>query len=372
LGSLVNVEVGYTQLNTGTSYGDENEFAYFLFINRPLVSPYSRLAGGAEISHNWSVNVYEEPDSTFLDYNYKIFDSWIGYNFGIKNAFANRNRYFIALRYLDGYFLESPDQEQYQEARDYNSIKGVLSEFTFYRKNYYKTRYVYGFGRTEDVPYGVTAAMTLGYLRELQLDRPYGALKFDYGQASKKGNFYVLNFETGGYLRNSSWEDVLITSTASYYTKALNVKRSKLRGVVSAGFSQIFNRITDNYLNIRKSEVRGISADTLNGTQRLSAHFETVLYTPRSIFGFRFAPFVGLDWASLDCINCREKRPNIFGYNAGLRTRNENLIFGTMKVRFIYIPDDGTGDSQFKIEFRQNLKVKSTGTFAEKPKLVSN
>jgi hypothetical protein len=372
LGSLINVELGYTQLNTARSFGDENEYATFLVVNRPLVSPYSRLAGGMEISNNWSVNVYNKPDSVFLDYNYKVFDAWMGYNLGIKNSFANRNRYFIALRYLDGYFVDGPDQEQYQDDRNYNSIKGVLSEFTFYRRNYYKTRYIFGFGRTEDVPYGITAAVTTGYLRELHLDRPYAALKLSSGQASKKGNFYQFNFGSGAYLRDSKLEDVQITSTVSYYTRALNVSRSKLRSVASVGFSQLFNRATNHYLNVRKNEVRGISADTLNGTQRFSAHVETVLYAPRSILGFRFAPFVAVDWASLDCINCERHRPNIFGFNAGLRTRNENLIFGTMELRFIYIPDDGTGDSQFKIEFRQNLRVKSTGSFADKPRIVDN
>lgn len=371
-GSLVNVDLGYTQLNNARSFGDEEEYAYFLLVNRPLVSPYSRLAGGMEISTNWSVNVYNKPDSLFLDYNYKVFDGWMGYNLGIKNAFANRNRYFLAARYLDGFFVESPTQEEYEEERDYNNIKGILGEFTFYRKNFYKTRYVFGFGRTEDVPYGITAAFTLGYLRELQRERPYTALKLNYGYASRKGNFYLLNLQTGGYLHQSDFEDVLITGTASYYTRALNVGHSKLRGMALLGYAHLFGRTTGDYLNIRKNEVRGISADTLKGTQRLSMRVEAALYTPRSILGFRFAPFIGLDWASLDCINCAQGQPKIFGYNAGFRTRNENLIFGTMEVRLIYIPDDGTGDDEFKIEFRQNLRVKNTGTFADKPRLVSN
>ena len=41
----------------------------------------------------------------------------MGYNLGIKNSFANRNRYFLALRYLDGNFVDGPNQEQYQDDR---------------------------------------------------------------------------------------------------------------------------------------------------------------------------------------------------------------------------------------------------------------
>ncbi len=130
LGSLTNVELGYTQLNDARSIGQENEFAAFLRIDRPLVSPYSRLAGGLEVSRNWSENVYNDPDTSFLDYQYKIFDSWIGYNIGINKAFSNRNRQFLAFRYLDGYYADQPDQPEYAEERKYNNAFGYLTEFT--------------------------------------------------------------------------------------------------------------------------------------------------------------------------------------------------------------------------------------------------
>jgi hypothetical protein len=53
-GSLTNLELRYTQLDNGLSLGDEREFATLIRLDRPLVSPYSRLAGGGEISNNWS------------------------------------------------------------------------------------------------------------------------------------------------------------------------------------------------------------------------------------------------------------------------------------------------------------------------------
>lgn len=70
LGSLATLELGYTELNTNRSIGEENEFAYYIRLNRPLVSPYSRMAGGFELSRNWSENVYKDPDSTFLRYRH--------------------------------------------------------------------------------------------------------------------------------------------------------------------------------------------------------------------------------------------------------------------------------------------------------------
>ncbi len=60
-GSLANLELGYSQINTGVSIGEEPEFAVLMRLNRPLVSPYSRWAGGVEVSRNWSENVYNDP-----------------------------------------------------------------------------------------------------------------------------------------------------------------------------------------------------------------------------------------------------------------------------------------------------------------------
>ncbi|HEY5749322.1 MAG TPA: hypothetical protein VIU12_24815 [Chryseolinea sp.] len=189
-GSLANVEFGYTQLNTGVSFGDEPEYAYYVRATRPLVSPYSRIAGGLEFSNNWSHNLDQEPDSAFLRYDYKVSDIWLGYNFGVKRNISNRKRLFLAVRFFDGAYLDRPDQVPYDDVIKYNSASAVLGELTFYKQDFYRTRYVFGFGRTEDVPYGLSLSYSLGYLDQLDTRRPYSAVKFRYSVANRKGNFY--------------------------------------------------------------------------------------------------------------------------------------------------------------------------------------
>jgi hypothetical protein len=64
--------------------------------------------------------------------------------------------------------------------------------------------------------------------------------------------------------------------------------------------------------------------------------------------------------------------PVIVGLNGGLRTRNENLIFGTMELRFTFIPDDGKGKNQFGFSFRQNLQIRNATNFIAAPSQVTN
>lgn len=370
MGSLTNLELRYTELNSGYSFGDENEFALLMRLDRPLVSPYSRLAGGAEISRNWSENVFAEPDSTFLKYKYKVLDGWIGYNIGIHKDLSDRNRKFIALRYVDGYYVDQPDQTEYQEERKYNDIFGYLSEFTFYRQNFYKTRYVFGFGRTEDIPYGYTLGFSAGYIRQLFIERPYGAIKWNYGKAFNKGDFIRLVAQAGGYFRNDKMEDIILQGGASYFTRLYQFNRYKLRNVIGVTFTQLTNRTVIDYLNISKKEIPGFGSDSIRADQRMAMHAESVLFTPWTLLGFRFAPFVGADIVSVNCVQCATDNELYYGLSGGLRTRNENLIFGTIEVKFTYIPKDQYGNSKFVFGFKQNLKVKNTGSFVKAPSFI--
>ncbi len=369
-GSLMNMELGYSQINTGRSVGDESEFAYGVRLDRPLVSPYTRMAGGLELSRNWSSNVYDVPDSAFLNYKYSIFDGWMGYNFGIRQEISNRNRLFLGVRYFNGYYLDQPEQEEYAEERKYNNAFGYLSEFTFYRQDYYKTRYVFGFGRTEDIPYGLNMSISGGYIRQLQLERPYAALKFDYSKASRKGNFTSFRFQAGAYYRNSTLEDNIIQSRVSYFTRLLQLKRYKMRNYVALSYTQLTNRAVVDWLNISKKQIPGFSADSLDADKRVALHLETLLYSPWSLLGFRFAPFAAIDLVAANCVNCDSRNEYFWGLSGGFRTRNENLIFGTMELKITYIPKDEDGNSQFTFGFKQNLRVTNAGSFVRAPSLI--
>jgi hypothetical protein len=374
-GSLASFEIGYSELNTNRSYGEENEYAYYVRLNRPLVSPYSRMAGGIELSRNWSENVWDDPDSVFLKYNYRVVDTWLGYNIGIKKAFHKRNRHFLSLRYFDGQYFDQPEQEEYKEERTYNSAVGLLGQYTFYWQNLYKTRYVFGFGRTEDIPYGMSWSITGGQFKQLGLNRLYTSTAFQRSFANRKGNFYTFKAEGGGYLGSGTLEDAVVTTSLTYVTRALNLKRYKFRGFLQGGYAQLFNERIANPIEINDSEVNNFSADSLWGDTKLFARLQTVLYTPWQLFGFRFAVFAAVDRVWLECTTCGDlkvtgARVGVTGFSLGFRTRNENLIFGTMEVRGTFIPATDATSSKFSFEFKQRLKVKNSGTFVKPPTLI--
>jgi hypothetical protein len=372
IGSLTNFELIYTELNTGKSLGDETEFAYIARVSRPLVSPYSRLAGGFEISNNWSRNVYSKPDTSFLNYRYKIIDTWGGYNIGINKQYQNRTRHFVALRYFNSFYVDTVSQETYQKKILYNNIIGYLSEFTLYRQDFFKTRYVYGFGRTEDVPYGISLSLSAGYIQQLDISRPYSGIKLQYTFINRRGNFYNTGINIGGYYRNNNIEDLVLDLTSSYYTKAFSIKNFKIRHSLTIRYTSLGNQTTSDWLKINSSQIPGFNSDSIAAKNRLVLHLESVLFSTWSLLGFRFAPFSSVDAVTVDRISANQPTSfdQFWGMSAGLRFRNENLIFGTLELKCTYIPKDASGNSQFVFGFKQNLRIKNSGTFVKAPSLI--
>ncbi len=371
-GSLINATVSYTQINNGSSLGFEDEYAFLLRLDRPLVSPYTRMAGGIELSRNWSVNTFQKADTTFRNYAYNVQDAWVGYNIGINNRTTNRNRHFVALRYSRQHFTKQPTQTIEEENPLYNDRAFVMGSITFFNQNFYKSRYIYGFGRTEDVPYGKYLTLTGGSVRQFKLIRPYVGAEFDKTLVRRNGDFHEYKLQAEGFLGNGNLEDVTLLASASLFSRLIEYKQLKIRQYLRISYTSILNQQINTPLTIRSDfGLDGFRADSLLGTNRLSLYSQTVVFTPLSILGFRFAP---LTFAEMSIIAPKDKplfRQKAFGaIGAGLRTRNENLVFGTIELKLFYFPRVTEDLSHFRISLSSNLRIKFSSGFAKAPEFI--
>lgn len=372
-GSLINATVGYTQLNSGSSYGEADENAWYFRLDRPLVSPYSRMAGGLEFSKNWSQNFYQTSDSLFLSYRYNISDVWLGYNIGAKKNTGDRGRHFVSARFFNQRFIEKPKQEYEITNPIYNDRRFVLGSFTFFRQDFYKTRYIYGFGRTEDVPYGHTMSFLVGWESLLGLSRPYLGFDLDKSFFHKGGNFYTTSLRIGAYPYQGRFEDATILVYGQLFSKLKYHKRFMIRHETDIDFTYVFNQRTNILLDINNTYgLEGFRADSVLGTKRLHGRYQMVLFTPWKLLGFRFAPIVFIDVAE---INVKDKfifydKP-YWGFGTGVRTRNENLVFGTIELKMFYYPRTVQDMSSFKISVSSNLRIKYSGSFVRAPSLIT-
>lgn len=371
-GTLINVTAAYTQLNTGSSYGTEDEEAYYLRLDRPLVTPYSRMAGGLEISRNWSKNFYQASESVFRTYRYNVSDVWLGYNIGADKNQLKRSRHFISARVFKQRFSQRPTQLQDAENPAFSSRTYGLAAFTFFKREFYKTQYVYGFGRTEDVPYGHTYSILAGWQDLLNLKRAYIGFDAEKSFVHSGGNFYTLSFRAGGFPYKGSWEDATLLLSGKLFSKIKHYRKFLLRQSADLDFTYVFNQRTNTLLDVNyEFGLEGFRADSLLGTKRLHARYELVMYSPWTILGFRLAPIVFTDVAFIAPQNKTifYDKPYI-GLGAGIRTRNENLVFGTIELKCFYYPWVVEEISRFKISVSSNLRIKYSGSFVKAPSFI--
>jgi hypothetical protein len=372
-GTLANLSVGFTTLNTASSYGDENEYATYIRLDRPLISPYSRMAGAIELSKNWSRNVFQLVDTIFRRYNYNIADFWIGYNIGINSKLKNRNRNFVSVRTFYQSFAGRPAQNLELMNPNYNNKTYVLGQFTFFNQNFYKTRYIYGFGRTEDVPYGRRLSLLTGWASQLNLDRLYLGADFEHSIANRSGDFYQYILRVGGFRYKHDFQDVTLLISGAINSRLYVYPQFKLRQYFRLGYTSIIKQNLNNLLTLDNDfGVIGFPGDSVRGVQRLGAHSETVVFTNWKLLGFRFAPLVFGDFAfiSKQSQHIFYDKP-FYGVGLGIRTRNENLIFGTIEARCTFYPRVEKDDSHFRLSLRSNLRIKSTGNLVRAPSFIS-
>lgn len=369
-GSLISATIGYTQLNNSSSYGEENEIAYYLKLDRPLVSPYTRFAGGLEISRNWSKNVYNRIDSLFIKYRYDIQDLWIGYN--IPGLSEGRNRYFVGIRGFNQHYDRHPVQPDKLIDPLYNNRQYLLAKFTFFRQDFYKSRFIYGFGRTEDLPYGHTVSVLFGLEKQFGLQRPYIGAEGEKTFVHRKGHFYTLGFRTGSFRANSRFEDATFLGYAEFFSKIIPYKKLLIRQSLNLNFTKVINQKISLPLDINgEFGLQNFFADSLHGNKRLNAGTETMFFTPWKLLGFKFALFGygEVAWLAQYTQDLWDRTP-FYGIGGGVRTRNENLVFGTIEARFVYYPRVVEDIPQFKVSLSSNLRVKYTGNFVRAPSFV--
>ena len=296
----------------------------------------------------------------------------MGYNIGVKVTQRGRSRHFIGARFFEQQFQTRPRLAFDQLNPLYNSRTSFLSSFTFFKQDFYKTQYVYGFGRTEDVPYGHTMAIIGGWQRLMGIQRPYLGFDAEKSFVHREGNFYTFTFRTGAFPYNGQLQDATILLSGRLYSKLDHHKRVMVRRSFDLDLTYVFNQKTNTLLDINNSfGIEGFNADSLLGTKRLHGRYEMVFYTNWKLLGFKMAPIALADLAFI-----AEEGQHMFydkpylGVGAGMRTRNENLVFGTIELKCFYYPRTVEDISNFRVSVTSNLRIKYSGSFVRPPSFI--
>ena len=358
IGHRVSAELlyDYNQSNLwgyGFAYSSENLFGSFIrararyrtafnteiigiSAEHPFITPDTKYSYGFT---NEAIETKENFDTALSPYPLRYYyqDYWLGRSFNISNT---SNRIILAGRFINNHVYERPDitEKEFHYLQKYELYLGSIA---FSKENFYKMHLIYNFGKTEDIPFGTLIELTGGWERNEFFDRYYSSLNVSNGKVYPHLGYLYMKVAVGGFFEQNFFNRGVVDITSNYFSHLIPVKRFQIRQFVNFSYTNGISRLSDEYIYLRNDNgIRGLWTHQILGTQRTTLNFETVIFSPYYLYGFRFTFYT---FADLGLIG--EQGENLFnrkdiysGFGFGIRLRNENLSFKTLQIRIGFYP----------------------------------
>ena len=326
---------------------DGNDLGFSL--QRPFFSPLAKWAAGFSWGQSWSQFRLLNADEVVL-YEHALsptsLDLWGGRSFPLGGASepGGRNSNFVlAARYAQTRYVTRPPRGL--------DPAGALSNMSLFFvstglsiRQYYKERYLYRFGNSEDVPEGLLLTFTTGVQkRELTVNRPYIGTFVSRGRNYPDLGYLNVGFGFGTYFQTGNIVDGAFNARVLYFTDLRTWGRWHFRQFFR--FNAVYGYDKPSYMSVdlNGTQLYGFSGGALRGTHKELFRSETVFYAPWSFLGFKVAPVILAGFGTLG----NEGDPLFSGriqtaITIGLLVRNENLLVSTFELSlgfYPYLPD---------------------------------
>ena len=321
--------------------GDNLGFSF----QRPFYSPLAKWAAGFSWGQGWSR--YQELDTAgvvLVDHALSpaSMDLWAGRSFrlgdGSEPGSSNSN-FVLAARYAQTRHAARPPREL-DPAGVYSDNSLFLVSTGLSIRQYYKERYLFRFGNSEDVPEGLLLTFTTGMeKRELTANRPYVGADVSRGRNYENFGYLSAGVGYGTFFQNRNVVDGTFNLRLLYFTDLRTLGRWHLRQFFR--FNAVYGYSKPSYINLdlNGSQMYGFNSGALSGTHKELLRSETVFYAPWSFLGFKVAPVLLAGFATLG-----NEGDAIFSgrihsaFTVGLLVRNENLLVRTFEVSVGFYP----------------------------------
>lgn len=376
-GTFLNLAAGYRNEAPAFNSNRREEKNLYLLGELPLVSPYHIWTGGFEIASHFTENAYKS-DSLYqsdFKYHYRILDGWIGYNIGarkqLRENFKSRLKKLVAIRGIHRSFQDIPDIYKTQYNINYSNLVSVLGSYTIFEQDFYHTNFLYGFGRNEDVPEGFSLSFTGGWSNRNKISRPYAGFEYQRFYFSNRKNYINYTLRLGAYYDKARIEDMSLLTSVEYFTKLrkLGAGRWYLRHFLSGSFTQLARTVLNDPLRLSSDYgIPELHNTDFQASTRVTLNAESVFYNTWKFVGFSFAPFAFTNLSYLKQIGLNYKTGDIYSaVGAGVRTRNENLVFGTIELKAYYYTRTPDTMNPWNVTLNTDLRFRYTSQLIKRP-----
>jgi hypothetical protein len=352
--------IGKTFISGELSYINEwHQNIYGIRLRRDFLTPTTKFAGGVEVLQNRLLRevipIGADTVAQRFHFSFNLADIWLGHSFPLNigsEDFRGRTRIVLAGRVINNDFGERPPVGADTNQLYWNRFLSLVSLGISNRK-YFRDVLIYGFGRTEDVPYGGMFSLTGGIESNEFGKRMYAGVKASRGKYINNFGYLVTSLDAGSFISNKRWEEGVLRVETNYFSRLFMLNTWRVRQFVNFRFTKGIGRFDTEFIDISNSNgIRGIGSLALRGTKSIVLNLETVFFTPVNILGFQIAGFTYADLGLITPTNVDLFAGKLFqGYGLGFRLRNENLTFNTFQFRLGYYPNIPNNPAVFRTQF---------------------
>lgn len=353
LGQFVNMTVGFsdTYLKKGWNFSAEKRF---------LTSSDDN-AGGLSFDHVSKYNYIADNHPIKLDTTI----AYISSDFWVAHAFSNNgnpsNKTLLSFRYYRQKYLDDGNEVE-GKSMFFRNHDFFLAGVGFSRRNLYKNNLVYGYGVTEDIPYGHFFELKGGLDKSQFGTWPYLGLSLSNAIIGPAGGYLCGKLSLDGFLDQGTVQQGTFMVSGNFFSKKLYAFGDQFRQFIGLEFLSGINRFKDEYLTIDgRFGIRDFYTHNLKGNCRLKLNLEMVRYLRWNLYGFRFTNYIFTDFAFLSGqAGAIFKEDFYAGVGSGFRIYNESLVFKIIDIRLTWFP---VRPPEGKIPFGTNLQGLTKSTF---------
>ncbi|MDB5270578.1 MAG: hypothetical protein JWP58_3618 [Hymenobacter sp.] len=333
-----------------------NEYNYRsggVSLTRDFYSPSTRYAGAINLNaYDQNIPLQAPPDGqpyVYYPLRYLVQDAWVGRALRLRSydlGYENPGRIIVAARIINTNYTATPQPTDIPPPAYHNGTL-LLGTVGYSVRRYYKARYLFGFGRTEDVPTGTLLSFTAGYDVNSVLPRRYFDVRIAAASFSANSGYLYGAVDFGSFQTVNQprvWQQGLLGTELTAFTKLYQVGNWQYRHFLSSRGTIGLNRTPGEFLQGITND-RGLRGFTpgqpVLATSRFVVNYETTLFTPLSLLGFRLA---GIAFADAAWVSDQPRGGTPFGgspytaFGLGLRFRNEFTALRTFQLLIGYYP----------------------------------
>ena len=318
-------------------------------LSRTFYSPVAKWAGGIFLGQMITAQSYIRQDSIFyLSSRTNFHDYWAAKSWSLFKSKLADNRttnLIVSARLLRIRYPGRPPEADTTNV--FNKENMYFAGIGFSSRKYARDRYIFQYGKVEDVPVGRAFGITLGFDVQ-QTNRWYLGLKAAWGNYYRFG-YLSTRFEYGTFIGATGYQQAVVTGRISYFTRLINLGNWKVRQFIRPALTFGLKRLPADYLTLT-DEMKGFGGIENAGKHMIVLTLQTQSYAPWNLIGFHFGPYLLASFGKMGNESTGFNNSQVYSIlGIGMLIKNDYLMFNTFQISLAFYPIlPGKGYNIFK------------------------